>query len=138
ERPAMASVQTTQLFCLTDPDYYETPDRLADTATRYALDRDPLPTGWRRSRRRLWTVLHPDGVALPEQGWKIHVSAAPEQAEATLAAVAAVCLPRRVRFKFLRSADALRFANGKHMDRGSGGKFVTVYPTDDRQFGELV
>ena len=134
----MSTVQTMQLFCLSDPDYYDTPDRLADTTTRYALDGAPVPPGWRRSRRGLWTHLRPQSATLPEQGWKIHLSTVPDRAEATLEAVAAVCVPRTVGFKFLRSADALLFANGKHMTRASSGKFVTVYPADDRQFGEVL
>ncbi|MGW2251114.1 class III lanthionine synthetase LanKC [Kitasatospora sp. NPDC001660] len=134
----MAGVQETQLYCLADRTYYDTPGRLRDRATRYRLAVGAPPAGWRREERGLWTALRPEGGRLPEQGWKIHVSAVPEEAEATLADVARVCLERRVAFKFLRSADALLVVSGKYMGRGSSGKFVTVYPRDDDEFIALV
>ncbi|MFD8082581.1 class III lanthionine synthetase LanKC [Kitasatospora sp. NPDC059722] len=130
----MAGVQETQLYCLADRTYYDTPGRLRDRATRYPLALGAPPAGWRREERGLWTALRPEGGRLPEQGWKIHVSAVPEEAEATLADVARVCLARRVAFKFLRSADALLVVSGKYMGRGSSGKFVTVYPRDEDEF----
>src|SRR5689334_8289205 len=134
----MSDLQTVQLYCVADRDYYEAPDRLVDAATRFPLDTAPLEPGWSRRRRRLWTELHPDGVRLPEQGWKIHISAVPEQAESTVDVVAGICLPRRVPFKFLRSRQALEFVNGKYMSRQNSGKLLAVYPADDEQLGELV
>ncbi|MEV7927090.1 class III lanthionine synthetase LanKC [Kitasatospora sp. NPDC088779] len=130
----MAGAQETQLYCLADPTYYDTPGRLRDRAGRYQLGLGAPPAGWRRERRGLWTALRPDGARLPEQGWKIHVSTVPEEAEATLRAVARVCMARRTTFKFLRSDEALRVANGKYMGRGSSGKFVTVYPGSEEEF----
>jgi hypothetical protein len=134
----MSSAQAMQLFCLSDPDYYEAPDRLDDAATRYWLDGEAEPPGWRRARRGLWTEFRPGGLRLPDQGWKIHLSASPDWAETALAAAAAACVPRRVTFKFLRSRDALLIINGKYAPRGSSGKFVTIYPSDERLFGELL
>jgi hypothetical protein len=134
----MLNVQTVLLFCLSDPMYYESPDRLADEATRYALSARPVPAGWRRSAQGLWTQMRPEGVGRPEQGWKIHISAVPDEASSTLDIVADACLARRVPFKFLRSARALRFANGKYMPRASSGKFITVYPADEGQLDDLL
>jgi hypothetical protein len=134
----MSDVQTMQLFCVSDPLYYETPDRLADSTSRFAPNAGPIPAGWRRSDQGLWTKLNPDPTALPEQGWKIHLSTIPERAKATLDAATEICVPRSVPFKFLRSADALRFANGKHMSRASSGKFITIYPADENQLGDLL
>ncbi|MFJ2865732.1 class III lanthionine synthetase LanKC [Kitasatospora sp. NPDC087314] len=137
----MAGAQETQLYCLADPTYYDTPGRLRDRADRYPLGLGAPPAGWRREQRGLWTALRPDGARLPEQGWKIHVSAVPEEAEETLAAVARICTARRTTFKFLRGDAALRVANGKYTGRGSSGKFVTVYPESEAEFlavaGEL-
>ncbi|MFI8459925.1 class III lanthionine synthetase LanKC [Kitasatospora sp. NPDC085464] len=133
----MAGAHETQLYCLADPLYYDTPGRLRDRASRYAPGLGEPPEGWRREQRGLWTVLRPDGVRLPEQGWKLHVSAVEDGAEETLAVVAGICTARRVAFKFQRSAAALRVANGKFTGRGSSGKFVTVYPVSPEQFVEL-
>ncbi|MFG3052410.1 class III lanthionine synthetase LanKC [Kitasatospora sp. NPDC048239] len=130
----MAGAQETQLYCLADRTYYDTPGRLRDRATRYPLALAEPPAGWRRTGRGLWTVLLPDGVELPEQGWKIHVSTVPAEAERTLAELYRTCVAARVPFKFLRSAQALRLANGKHMPRGGSGKFAAVYPGDEQAF----
>ncbi|MFE4971441.1 class III lanthionine synthetase LanKC [Kitasatospora sp. NPDC056651] len=124
----------TQLYCIADPMYYDTPGRLSDEASRYPLGLGEPPEGWRRDQRGLWTVLRPEGSRLPEQGWKLHVSATLDGAERTLAAVARICAARRVSFKFLRSPVALRVTNGKYMGRGSSGKFITAYPVTEDEF----
>lgn len=132
----MSLVQSMQLFCMADRDFYEQPDRMADTASRY--DVGEVPQGWHTSAQGLWTAFHIGGSVLPEQGWKIHISTTPAQAARTLATVAGICFRSRVDFKFLRSEDALLFANGKYMPRASSGKFITVYPPDDARFAALV
>jgi hypothetical protein len=130
------------IYGTVDPLYYETPGRLADHATRYPLAGGEVPAGWRRSEKGLWTNLIPDGDPLVDQGWKIHLSATPQTAAATLDRAAAICLARVVPFKFLRSSQALLLMGNKNMPRGSSGKFVTVYPADDTELeqvlGELV
>jgi aminoglycoside phosphotransferase len=133
--PSMFNAQTMQLFCLSDPRYYDTPERLADEAERYVLD---TPAGWRRGGRGLWTEFRPAGDTLPDQGWKIHVAAVPTAAQSTVDIVADVCVPRRVPFKFLRSGRALNHVCGKYVDRGGSGKFATVYPADEHQLDELL
>ncbi|MFE7618463.1 class III lanthionine synthetase LanKC [Streptomyces sp. NPDC057496] len=127
----MPGMQETQLYCLADRRYYETPARLPDEDTRYPLDRAEPPAGWRRGTTGLWTVLHPASAELPEQGWKIHISTVPEEAERTLADTARICLEQGVTFKFLRSSRALRLMSAKYMSRSSAGKFITVYPEDE-------
>jgi class III lanthionine synthetase len=63
----------------------------------------------------------------------VHVSACLGNVERVLAAVADYCHNRRIAFKFLRSPDALLLANAKYADRGSSGKFITIYPADEAQ-----
>ncbi|MGW7445363.1 class III lanthionine synthetase LanKC [Kitasatospora sp. NPDC054795] len=134
----MAGAHETQLYCLADPMYYDTPGRLRDGANRYPPGLGEPPAGWRREQRGLWTVLRPEvrsaDSRLPEQGWKLHVSAVRERAERTLEAVARICLDRRVAFKFLRGPAALAVTNGKFAGRGSSGKFITVYPATEGEF----
>ncbi|MFH8471680.1 class III lanthionine synthetase LanKC [Streptomyces sp. NPDC018000] len=127
----MPGIQETQLYCLADRRYYETPARLPDEDTRYPLDRAEPPEGWRRGTTGLWTALHPASAELPEQGWKIHISTVPEEAERTLADTARICLEQGVTFKFLRSTRALRLMSAKYMNRSSAGKFITIYPEDE-------
>ncbi|MDX3375024.1 class III lanthionine synthetase LanKC [Streptomyces sp. ME02-6991-2A] len=130
----MSGIQQTQLYCLADPTYYETPARLPDEMTRYPLDSAPPPEGWRRVRGGLWTSLLPEGRELAEQGWKIHVSTVPEEAEATLRDTARICLAHGVPFKFLRSEQALLLMSDKYMARSGAGKFLTLYPPDETVF----
>ncbi|MFH8515196.1 class III lanthionine synthetase LanKC [Streptomyces gelaticus] len=127
----MPGIQETQLYCLADRRYYETPARLPDEDTRYPLDRAEPPAGWRRGTGGLWTALHPASARLPEQGWKIHISTVPEEAELTLADTARICLEQGVAFKFLRSTRALRLMSAKYMNRSGAGKFITLYPEDE-------
>jgi hypothetical protein len=146
----MADAQSTQLFCLADPLYYETPDRVPDRSSRFALSEAAPPPGWRRSQRGLWTGLSPLGPGspggpgsppagqLPAQGWKIHLSTLPDEAGKTLEDAAAVCLRHGAAFKFLRSRRAVQLAADKYMSRASSGKFLTVYPRDERQLAVLL
>ncbi|MFF9639350.1 class III lanthionine synthetase LanKC [Streptomyces bacillaris] len=131
---SVSGIQQTQLYCLADPTYYETPARLPDEETRYPLDSAPPPEGRRRVRSGLWTSLLPEGRELAEQGWKIHVSTVPEEAEATLRDTARICLAHGVPFKFLRSEQALLLMSDKYMARSGAGKFLTLYPPDETVF----
>ncbi|WP_411079161.1 class III lanthionine synthetase LanKC [Streptomyces sp. cmx-18-6] len=134
----MPGVQETQLYCLADRTYYDTPDRLPDADSRYRLDAEPPPPGWRRESVGLWTSLVPEDARLAEQGWKIHVSTVPDEAEATLRDTARICLSHGVPFKFLRSERALALMADKHMNRGGAGKFIAAYPPDDTAFLALI
>ncbi|MER7667633.1 class III lanthionine synthetase LanKC [Kitasatospora sp. NPDC096128] len=133
----MAGAHETQQYCLADPTYYDTPGRLPDRASRYPHGLGAVPAGWRRREQGLWTVLLPAGAPLPEQGWKLHVSTVEDQAADTLAVVARICTGHRTAYKFLRSAQALRVADGKYAGRGSSGKFITVYPAGEAEFLRL-
>ncbi|WP_405390751.1 class III lanthionine synthetase LanKC [Streptomyces sp. NBC_01102] len=134
----MPGIQETQLYCLADRTYYETPARLPDEATRYPLDAAPPPAGWRRAAAGLWTSLLPEDREPAEQGWKIHVSTVPDEAAATLRDTARICLRHGVPFKFLRSEQALLLMSGKYMARSGAGKFLTLYPPDETVFLTLV
>jgi tRNA A-37 threonylcarbamoyl transferase component Bud32 len=71
--------------------------------------------------------------ALPAQGWKIHVSAGATSAEEVLRRVLPILLREDATFKVASSV-----ANVLYLNQGRGGlsqvgKFITVYPSDDRQ-----
>ncbi|MFD3943257.1 class III lanthionine synthetase LanKC [Streptomyces sp. NPDC058579] len=132
----MPDLQTSQLYCLADRRYYEALDQLADADAHFTLPE--APGGWRCLAQGIWTVLTPIDHQPPEQGWKIHLAALPAEAPSTLAAVSGICFAAGVPFKFLRSADMLRIMSATHTPRPSSGKFLTVYPADEAQFGKLV
>ncbi|MFC9330039.1 class III lanthionine synthetase LanKC [Kitasatospora sp. NPDC057015] len=121
-----------EAYAYADPLFYDSPRRWGAPEEFAAVDR-PLPAGWERGDLEIWAVVRPVGVRIPSQGWKIHVSACAEDAEAVLEEVHAYCLRERVTFKFLRGLPILQVQNSKYAPRGSSGKFCTLYPVDDAQ-----
>jgi predicted Ser/Thr protein kinase len=120
-----------ELFCLADPLFYDSPNGSAAASPSFAAAARPLPEGWRRLRLGDWLVHIPPGEPIPDQGWKIHVSACSDNAERLLGHVFDYCVPRAISFKFLRGPLALHIRNAKYAPRGSSGKLVTIYPADD-------
>ncbi len=118
-------------FCFADPLFYDSPRRWQRSASDFEAARAEAPAGWRRTERDLWIVLQPAGLRLPSQGWKIHVSATPDNAERVLAKVSEYCFARRLAFKFLRGPAVLLMQNSKYAPRGSSGKLLTLYPRDE-------
>ncbi|WP_298455192.1 class III lanthionine synthetase LanKC [uncultured Cellulomonas sp.] len=91
----------------------------------------PVPPGWERRREPEWTHLVPTGVPLVRQGWKIHVSACPDNAERVLDVVIEYCVAHQLQLKVLSGPAVLRRRNAKDAHRGGSGKFITIYPPDD-------
>ena len=52
---------------------------------------------------------------------------------ARVTAVWDYCVPRGIAFKFLRNEPVMLMVNSKSAPRGSSGKLVTIYPTDEAQ-----
>lgn len=120
-----------EAFVMADPVFYDVAHSESRGAGVFRTADRPLPDGWRRTPQDDWFVFTIAGTRLPEQGWKIHVSACPDNADRILDAVWDYCVPRRIEFKFLRSPSALMARVSKYAPRGSSGKVVTIYPADD-------
>ncbi|MGH8994011.1 MAG: class IV lanthionine synthetase LanL, partial [Acidimicrobiia bacterium] len=103
-------------------------DMLVD-AVRVLID----GTSWSMQVGEPWAHVTPAGGTLPDQGWKLHVSATEESAVDVLAAVGPVLLGEGVAFKFAAGLGYVRMLNSSNADRASSGKFLTVYPADDDQ-----
>ncbi|MGX1755424.1 class III lanthionine synthetase LanKC [Streptomyces lydicus] len=123
-------------FALADRTFFDWPGNWDLEATRFPAP--PLPDGWTRGDNEAWTFCRPAEDRLPDQGWKIHVSAAPEDATRTLADVAAYCTGHGIAFKYLKSANVLRALSRKYAQRSSAGKLLTVYPVDDAEFARTL
>ncbi|MFF9144897.1 class III lanthionine synthetase LanKC [Streptomyces sp. NPDC014861] len=125
------------VFCDADRHFYDAPHRLvfgeAGSGSLYRAATLPVPEGWTSHRTGDWLALRPLDRPLPAQGWKIHVSAGLDNAEAILATVREYCLGRDVAFKFVPGRYLLHQRNAKYADRSASGKFITVYPADDRE-----
>ncbi|MEU5281191.1 class III lanthionine synthetase LanKC [Streptomyces asoensis] len=119
-----------EAFSYADKVFYDSPVRWA-AMEEFAAVGEPLPAGWLSSSREVWVGRRPADVELPDQGWKIHVSACMDNAEHILAVVGAYCVERRVAYKFLRSPALVQTQNAKYASRGSSGKFMTLYPVDE-------
>ncbi|MGK4584722.1 class III lanthionine synthetase LanKC [Kitasatospora sp. HPMI-4] len=119
-----------EAYSYADQLFYESPVRWA-ALEEFPATTEPAPPGWVRTARDIWVGCQPAGLQLPEQGWKIHVSARIDNAERILDVVRAYCFENRVAFKFLRSPALVRTQNAKYASRGSSGKFLTLYPVGD-------
>jgi tRNA A-37 threonylcarbamoyl transferase component Bud32 len=119
-------------FCLLDRAFFEDPGREPDARDRFPLADADLPVGWRRHEAGIWVQCRPadPGKHLPEQGWKIHVSAAYGEYDEVVALVSAYCFANDLHFKFLRGPDTALRQNAKYAPRGSSGKLLTIYPVD--------
>ncbi|MFG3228722.1 hypothetical protein ACGF07_28630 [Kitasatospora sp. NPDC048194] len=94
--------------------------------------------GWDVTVGGFWCTARPSASSpLPEQGWKLHVSAASVAGGEVLAAVVRVLAADPCSFKFAAGEERLRELNSRNSDRGSAGKFITVYPADDARFQRL-
>ncbi len=78
-----------EAYSFADPYFYDSPVRWGEPE-EFAVLGEPLPDGWVRRDQGIWVGVHPSGVRLPEQGWKIHVSACLDNAERVLATVQGV------------------------------------------------
>ncbi|NIK56090.1 class III lanthionine synthetase LanKC [Kribbella shirazensis] len=129
--------ESYEFYCLADRRFYETPARRGAQHPDFAITGRAVPDDWEHVPGEQWMHYAPRSLALPAQGWKIHVSARLQDVERTLEAVWEYCVPRGIAFKFLRNEAVLVMVNSKAAPRGSSGKLVTIYPADDAQL-ELI
>ena len=126
-----------QDYCLADRFFYDAPWHSAALGGRFGEDHE-LPAGWQVHDQAVWTMLAPRAAVLPQQGWKIHVSACLDNAAAVLDVVSEYCLAHRIAFKYLTSRVNFLLRNAKYANRSGSGKFVTVYPAGGAEFERAV
>ncbi|MFC6899082.1 hypothetical protein ACFQGX_27615 [Nonomuraea dietziae] len=118
-----------ELYCLVDPLFYDSP--VIDGAADFVHASRPAPTGWARTEQGELVALRPVEAGLPEQGWKIQVSARPGDAALVMDTVWSYCVRTGLAFTFLRGEHVLHLRNAKHAGRGAGGELATLYPADE-------
>ena len=123
-----------ETYCLADRYFYDKPTRHPLEDTDFELTSRAVPQGWLHEPSDTWMYYVPDDLALPTQGWKIHVSSCLADAERVLETVWNYCIDCRLAVKFLRSKNVVVMFNSKSAFRGSSGKLVTVYPPDEARF----
>lgn len=130
------------LDLLGSDEFYETFDRYQPNEEDYLnLVKKLVPDDWTFPRNGTWFGCHPadtDVITLPTQGWKIHVSSNVDNAAVILNAVVPVLIDCKVSFKFALDKRILTIMNGKAYGRQASGKFITIYPTNENHFIELI
>ncbi|MDQ3761574.1 MAG: class III lanthionine synthetase LanKC [Actinomycetota bacterium] len=126
-----------EVYCIADPLFYDSMSG-CNRVEPFDAARRPVPDGWEREIADNWVVMNPVGASVPQQGWKVHVSACLDNAERILEIVWSYCVPRRIPFKFLVARNAVHLNNAKYAPRESSGKFVTIYPSDVDALGTIL
>ena len=86
---------------------------------------------------RQWLQFHDPSVVLPQQGWKLHISATSSSACHVLSRVLPILLVKAASFKMTASLERLRMLNQGSAGKSQIGKFITIYPRDDEEAVEL-
>ncbi|MEU6411743.1 class IV lanthionine synthetase LanL [Microbispora sp. NPDC046933] len=89
--------------------------------------------GWSIIQSDAWCQASPDDHRLPDQGWKLHVSATMLSAPVVLSRAARVLIEAGCVFKFPARLDDYWKLLEPHCGRAQAGKFVTAYPRDDAE-----
>ncbi|MCG6493311.1 hypothetical protein [Kitasatospora sp. A2-31] len=92
---------------------------------------------WEVTVDGFWCTARPAEGELAGEGWKLHVSAAPAVGGAVLAAVVETLADDPCAFRFAAGQEQLHEMNSRNDERGSAGKFITVYPAGEEQFRRL-
>ena len=122
-------------YCQRDTDWYEPFYDSIPTPEYLNLARSVLPLSWTPRPAGVWTyVSPPNNNSSQQQGWKIHVSAKPDNCIEILARSIRLCVDCEVPFKFLSSPSIFERMLGKGAFRESSGKFITIYPSDESHF----
>jgi len=100
--------------------------RLPGAANEWLLESQP-------DRPVVWLVVRHSDFRMPDQGWKLHISASLATADEALSRVLPALLAEPVAFKVAASAALLAALNDGTGALSQIGKFMTVYPTDDAQ-----
>jgi len=131
--------QESMPFSIVDREFFETVDRYhPNEADFISTVRRLLPDGWETYRGGVWFHCFQLNRDARAQGWKIHVSATPGNACDVLNAVVPLLIQDHTPFKFLVDRRIVLLINSKAWPRGGSGKFMTIYPTDDRHFQVLL
>ncbi|MFI0465674.1 class IV lanthionine synthetase LanL [Saccharopolyspora sp. 5N102] len=97
-------------------------DRLAEAAER---------DGREVAVDETWVSVRKPGIAVPDQGWKLHISARPGTLAETLDRALPLLLAWDCDFKVARSRRVLHELNSGDADPATVGKAMTVYPPQD-------
>ncbi len=131
----MHSWERLYLYSQYHPRWFESPSRYQPSSEFLAVFSALAPGSWQLKRSGIWySAVPPHDVALPDQGWKIHVSVLTKDAVEALGRVFPLLFEQNAPFKFLLDPTLAAATNSKMWQRGSSGKLVTIYPASQSQF----
>lgn len=93
---------------------------------------------WEQNTTSEWFYCINKQNTLPKQGWKIHITSDLKNAQETLDRVTPYLIEKNISFKFVPNLERLLFKNAKNANRASSGKFITIYPLNEKQFLSLL
>jgi len=125
-------------FTLVSQEFFETLSSYSIQPTYFDHLKTLLPEEWSLERDRTYLFAHSAETDFPDQGFKIHVSGTPSNAEELLSAVVPHCVKEKTAFKIAADPFLLTFTCSKSEARGSSGKFITIYPRDESVFRRLI
>jgi hypothetical protein len=133
----MYSWNTLHQYILFNERWFESADAYAPADEHLAVFREIMSPDWnlRRNGMNLGAAL--PGTELPEQGWKLHVSASSQRSAEVLRLALPVLAEAGVRFKFLADRRLTGVMDSKMCSRGASGKFLTIYPRTEEEFRRL-
>ncbi|WP_103354936.1 class III lanthionine synthetase LanKC [Amycolatopsis sp. CA-128772] len=122
-----------EAFCFVDPFFYDEQQENGALVDDFATALPAPEDGWVTTVRGVWRAMRPAGRVLPAQGWKIRVSAGPDNVRRVLAQVYESCIEHRISYEHLRSASALLARNSKYASPAAGVEVAVIYPVDDNE-----
>ncbi|MEU6238439.1 RIO1 family regulatory kinase/ATPase, partial [Kitasatospora sp. NPDC047058] len=135
----MRRLDEYQAFSVADPLFYEPLGRAPFTADLQQELSGLVGDDGEVTASGVWAGCRAVAVPpLPAHGWKIHVSAVPEDASAALRAVAAEFRRTPFHFKCLRSTRLVRLGSTRWWPPGQIGKVVVIYTRSAEECRDLL
>jgi serine/threonine protein kinase len=102
-------------------------DKFEETFYHY-LKTFSIREKWEIHRTPPWLHVQSLAYILPAQGWKLHITATPQNAVKVLESCLPILFQHQAWFKFILTKPLLHVLNAAHAPRMSSGKFITIYP----------
>lgn len=131
-------VQRYIRWCAPSSPFFSAPSSSLQSENDQLSSLTSLPPDWISYESDGWRVFFPIVHKLRTHGWKVHISATPENALDTLRIVSEKCFSDRIAFKCLAGPREHLRSNVKEASRASSGKFITIYPSDNGELNRFV
>ncbi|KKO45933.1 hypothetical protein WG68_07965 [Arsukibacterium ikkense] len=126
------------LYTFADPEFFLPPSTMEASEKITNAIKQILPADWRLQHYNIWLAGSPTHYDIPEQGFKIHISAIRDQALEIIEKVVSQCVRFQCSFKIICRQDIADHMTSKSVNRSSAGKFITIYPINDNVFKQLI